>query len=532
MRALVILLFTGIASSLTLRQHSLQRLPNGNHYRVIVQRRELLMHAGTSTTSLPDNSKKQLHDEVRKVAIPALAACIVEPALSLVDTYFVGKSTLAAVATLGLAGMSINGALFNIIAAATSPLGTGTTAVISKLRGEEEEMQAMNTNTTTTPSSNTSQVGTLFLNGIALSASIGVILSSAILLGGKSFLRHAFDIRQVDFLTTATSYFRIRGLSLPSVLINLVVFGFSIAVQDVVAPILSIVTAFWVNVVGDWLLCGVLGQGLTGAAIATTLSSYLGSLLALRHLFLKYTIDLPRVGDGRRIDWNRLFDRKGLQLFFAASGPLFAGAVANTLTYSAGARVTAFTTNAIVMNEIASHQIVMGSWWFLSFFSSPFSLVGQAILPKDLNAKRNDRARQLIVLLLRSAGVVATATTAVNVALLWGFPTLFTQNPAVHSLLQSVGVQSSVSLGLICLATVMDGLFIGCGRLGDYVKASVLSTATAWLYYALVAIPQKQGLVGTWNGLLIFCLTRFLYFGTRLGGLLRQIVARDEAGRQ
>ena len=42
-------------------------------------------------------------------------------------------------ATVGLAGMSINGALFNIIAAATAPLGTGTTAVISRVRGLQEQ---------------------------------------------------------------------------------------------------------------------------------------------------------------------------------------------------------------------------------------------------------------------------------------------------------------------------------------------------------------------------------------------------------
>ena len=38
--------------------------------------------------------------------------------------------------------MSVNSALFNIIAAATAPLGTGTTAVISKMRGLEEQERA------------------------------------------------------------------------------------------------------------------------------------------------------------------------------------------------------------------------------------------------------------------------------------------------------------------------------------------------------------------------------------------------------
>ena len=58
----------------------------------------------------------------------------------------------------------------------------------------------------------------------------------------------------------------------------------------------------------------------------------------------------------------------------------------------------------------------------------------------------------------------------------------------------------------------MDGIFVGCGKLKEYVQAGCLSTAVAWLYYSLIAIPKKQGLVGTWNGLVLFCLTRFLYY--------------------
>ena len=326
-------------------------------------------------------------------------------------------------ATLGLAGMGINTALFNIIAAATAPLATGTAAVISKLRGEEELLGR----NITAPDST---VGNVFMNGIALAASIGALLSATILLGGRTFLRRAFALQPgSDFLSVTVSYFHIRCLSLPSVLVNLVLFGFSIAVQDVLAPVLSIVTAFWVNVLGDFLLCGVLGYGLAGAAIATTVSSYLGSLLALRYLIMKFKLRVPRTVKGR-ISWSQLFDRKRLKLFFSASAPLVIGSMANTLTYSSGARITSFTAAAgasVAMQEIAAHQVVMGLWWFLSWFASPLFLTGQAILPKDISASKQGRAKKLIRLLAKLAMIVSAVTTAANLSLLLGAPAMFTQ---------------------------------------------------------------------------------------------------------
>ena len=334
-----------------------------------------------------------------------------------------GKATIGVAATLGLAGMGINTALFNIIAAATAPLATGTAAVISKLRGEEELLWK---NITATDST----VGSVFMNGIAMAASIGALLSATILLGGRTFLRRAFELQPgSDFLSVTASYFHIRCLSLPSVLVNLVLFGFSIAVQDVLAPVLSIVTAFWVNVLGDFLLCGVLGYGLAGAAVATTVSSYLGSLLALRYLVMKFNLRLPRTIQGG-VSWSQLFDRRRLKLFFSASAPLVVGSMANTLTYSSGARITSFTAAAgasVAMQEIAAHQVVMGLWWFLSWFASPLFLTGQAILPKDISASKQGRAKKLIRLLAKLAVMVALITTAANLSLLLGAPSLFTQ---------------------------------------------------------------------------------------------------------
>lgn len=437
-------------------------------------------------------------------------------------------------ATMGLAGMSINGALFNIIAAATAPIGTGTTAVISRIRGLVEKSDskgkpghsnhvAISDNTATLGSESGSSVGEVFLSGIFLAAGGGACLTTLCILFGNSFVREVFQIRD-GLLAVTVKYLKIRGLSLPSVLLNYIVFGFSIAMQDSVAPVLSIVTAFFINVLGDYVLVGRLGYGLSGAAIATTVSSYLGSMVALRHLFKRYDIRIPRsvsssaaavggaVDSSGPIAWGKILNRRGLAMFFTASGPLLAGAMVNTLTYSAGARIASFTANpALSTIEVAAHQVVMQSWWFLSYFSSPLSLVAQAVIPKDLVKGDTRRARRMVVLLLQLAGVVATVVTVLNVLLITQFPGVFTKNLEIQRIVRSVLIPSSVSLFVICMTTATDGIFIGCGRVRDFLNASVISTTAAWVCFAY-SITNRMGLSGAWNGLLTFSVFRMLYY--------------------
>ena len=427
---------------------------------------------------------------------------------------------------MGLAGMSINSALFNIIAAATAPLGTGTTAVISRIRGQEEKQRAkmldsrMNSSSVM-PQESEIDVGQAFLNGIILAFTGGTILSSLSFLFGKSLVSKVFQVKD-GLLKATVTYLHIRGLSLPSVLLNYIVFGFSIAMQDSVAPVLSIVTAFLVNVIGDFILCGKMGYGLSGAAIATTLSSYLGSAVALNHLFKQYRIKIPRntekdeksmqgVRSGS-VAWGKLFNRRSIAMFFTASGPLLIGALVNTMTYSAGARIASFTMDPKLSTiDVAAHQIVMQSWWFLSYFSSPFSLVAQAVIPKDIAKKDTKRVKAMATLLLRLTCIVGLFVSALNLLLISRFPGTFTKNVDIQKIVQTVLMPSTISLFIICMSTVSDGIFIGSGAIQDFLTASVLSTTAAWSYYAF-SIKQKIGLAGAWNGLLIFSIVRMAYY--------------------
>lgn len=82
----------------------------------------------------------------------------------------------------------------------------------------------------------------------------------------------------------------------------------------------------------------------------------------------------------------------------------------------------------------------------------------------------------MISLLLKLASVVGVSVTIINILLIVYFPNLFSSDMSIQRIMKFVLKSSSVSLFVICMSTVSDGIFIGCDFVSDYLKASVLST--------------------------------------------------------
>eukprot|EP01039_Chlorochromonas_danica_P002028 gene2028-2211_t len=459
---------------------------------------------------------RQLLIQIANVAFPAFCVCIVEPALSIVDMFFVSKYSLGEVSTQALAALSVNGAIFNLIAAVTSPLCTGTTAVVSKALGREDHPK--------------DSLEKILIHGIVL-ALLGGSLWTVILHTCKGItLSQVFGL-DVFMQSLAGSYLSIRALALPFTLLTYVIIGFSLAVQDGKTPLRSIIISTIVNVLGDWLLVGRMKLGLAGAAWATTISTIcaaLGTTLTLfyKHRQLspqhqpsafdsKYEQPFPKTKSIKNkmlsiihfIQWERLRE------FFSTSLLLLAGALANTVTYSSGARISAVTmTSSQSVVHIAAHQIVMQLWWFVSFFSSSLSLAAQSLLPAHVqNNQQSSIARRMTKLMLNLALIVATVCTAIMAGLLY-FPSVFTNDLAVQGKVQMVRWQAISSMFIICVTTALDGIFIGWDRVWQYIGASVLSSSAAWAYFLLIALPNKLGVKGAWNGIVVFSSTRLMFY--------------------
>ena len=96
---------------------------------------------------------------------------------------------------------------------------------------------------------------------------------------------------------------------------------------DQITPVRAIAAAAAVNVVGDLLLIGPCGLGLSGAAAATALANYAAAAMVVGPLWRRYR---PRWRRPRYADLRR---------FAAVSGALLAGTSFASLTYAATPRV-------------------------------------------------------------------------------------------------------------------------------------------------------------------------------------------------
>ena len=515
---------------------------------------------------------------------------------------------------IDLAAMSINGALFNILAAATAPLCVGTTALVSQAQGRQRNIHAQkghnsdlsDSNNTTTPTISSlvtysDESYRILINGLFLSLITGITLNILSIYTIPTLIKLLFK-PTTAVLTSAVTYFKIRMLSLPFTLANYVIVGFSLGTQHILAPIISIIISLLINICGDYIFISIFKLGLKGAAIATTLSSVFGSSLAVyillytyyksytsnntnnksnndnksihatttntttttsesentntitnnnNNILAKFKAKLRGIYSTIKSYTTNNIDINIITKLFSTSGLLFTGSMLNTLTYSSLTKIAATTTGihtpihthihtlhptstastssltssigssgiiggGEVINlstiHMSAHQLTMQSWWFLSYFSSPISLIAQSLLPREIEAKNNIRIKLLLKYIIRLTYSIAIIMTILNMYISLYTTRYFTSSQVILYTAKSILIQSSLSQLIICITTALDGVFIGSDKIYTYIKACLISTLSAWIYF-LYAVYKGEGLTGAWNGLLIFGVVRLVYFG-------------------
>ena len=224
------------------------------------------------------------------------------------------------------------------------------------------------------------------------------------------------------------------------------------------------------------------------------------------------------------INISNLVDINYLKTFFGTSSSLLQGSLINTLTYSSASKIASIVADGGLQSitHIAAHQIVMQIWWFLSFFSSPLSLVAQAVLPRDIVAKRVKRANKLTIELIKVGTILASLCTLVNGVLLMKYNHIFTKNTVISDLSKTVIVPTLISQFVICITTILDGIFIGNGLLSKYNTACIIATCFGWLFYGFT-IWKGTGITGTWNALLAFSISRLVYYLMNIRNIVRTV---------
>lgn len=396
------------------------------------------------------------------MSVPVLLSLIAEPLTGLVDTAFVAKLGTDPLAALGIGTMVLSSAfwIFNF-------LGIGTQTEISHCIGADNKKD-----TSTTAST-----------ALMLALAIGFVawLLPTFFLPQISQFMGAEGVMQslsIDYMT-----YRLAGG--PAVLFIMASFGIFRGLQDMRTPLIVTTVVNALNVLLDWLLIFGIGPfpelGVTGAALATTISHYIGMVITLYALHKKLGLtpkfDLHRCKRLLSIGWDMTI-RTGLVIAF--------------LLYCTR---TATHAGAI---EGAAHQGIRQFVVFNTMLLDTFAITGQSLT--GFFKGKNDNA--MIKQVIRHTFGYSFITGIVTGGLMIAGADLFAEfliPPESYSVFFAAWTVVAIFQPTNSLSYATDGILWGIGDFAFTRNAMCISCIIGIGFIGLITMFQPpQPLVWIW----------------------------------
>ena len=238
------------------------------------------------------NNEREAHPPttvaLARFALPTLAAWLVSPLMSLVDTAVVGRESATLLAALGPATM-----IGDSMSYLCSFLGVATTNLVATEFAAPQEGTADADGTAEQKGGGGSRrdaLAQIFGSGARLAALCGVVSALLQLSFGRAVLCLYTDARSAALVAPAFEYVRIRALGAPAALLARVGTAACLALKDPLTPLLAVAASGLLNLALDVLLVSVLGFGIGGAAWATLVSEAACAAIVLRAVRLKLAL--------------------------------------------------------------------------------------------------------------------------------------------------------------------------------------------------------------------------------------------------
>lgn len=334
--------------------------------------------AGEGLTHAPDTSSQILppsYREIFKFGLPTLGIWLLQPILGLIDSSFIGMSnnpsSVAQLAGIGpgIAWIDSTSYLFCFLGIATTNLYA--TALYNE--ADENKAQRILSHATLTS----------FGFGIFLSlVQYGFAPSVVTKLCGTCFESIPFSIE----------YCKIRSIASVFAIPQTIIQSAFIVRKQTLTPLIAVLLGSLINIFGDWLLVGVMKQGLNGAAWATLASQFVGFVYLLYSAFTEFRRNTPTSSTSQllskireQIHVPKLTDISKILVF---SGPLFIILFFKAFLWS-------YTTYAVAtsgLGQLAAHQIMINIFLFFVIFGDVFSQVSQTYIPMFMGEKQPSKS--------------------------------------------------------------------------------------------------------------------------------------------
>ncbi len=425
------------------------------------------------------------------IALPMIISTVSVPLLGIVDTAVLGHLD----SPLYLAAVAAGSTVFSVLFMGLNFLRMGTTGISAQAFGAEDNRAS--------------------LDSLQQPLLIALALAALLLLLQRPVIHLAATLLAPEPVVAGylRDYYLIRIWSAPAMLINLVMVGWLLGMQNARAALVAFLVVNVSNMLLDVVFVLGLGMDVRGVAWATVIAEYLATVacvLLVRRTLGKLGIRWHFAGAGTSQQYLRLLRVNG-NLFLRSVALMFVFAFITARGARLGADVLA--TNAVLLNFL----------YFFSYAQDGLANAAEALTGKAAGARSR-------------AGLELTVRTALRWTALFalGFATTYAiAGPLVIDLLTGLeNIRTAardylpwlVALPLVAAwCFLYDGVYIGMTRTRE--MRTVMMSCTLLVFLPVWFGLQAYGNHALWAALIAFMAVRSLamhlwYRRLRSGGQL------------
>ncbi|MDY6122501.1 MAG: MATE family efflux transporter [Porphyromonas sp.] len=284
----------------------------------------------------------------------------------------------------------------------------------------------------------------------------------------------------------------------PAALSLYVLNGWFVGMQNTRIPMWVAVTQNVINIALSFYLTSFVSMGVIGLAIGTVVAQYIGVLLLLLALRLKFPRFLGLIRLRHFVDTNQWASSAGVGLMLMLRTILLGG-ISLYFTY-ASARLGA--------SVLAANTLLMQLFTLFSYFLDGFAYAGEALGGRYIGERRGD----LFALMLRQLFLIGLLIALVVGLLYFLFPfsllNLLTDKAEVCR--EAMRFVPWVALIPLCsfAAFLWDGVMVGATASGGMLGAMLLGALVFFMVY--LTTMQRLGGHGLWVAFDLYLLARSL----------------------
>ncbi|MCF6217898.1 MAG: MATE family efflux transporter [Gammaproteobacteria bacterium] len=414
------------------------------------------------------------HRPILRLALPLMLSNLSIPLLGLVDTAVVGHLEHA----YYLGAVALGALIFSFLFWGFGFLRMGTTGLIAQAFGEENNHE---------------------IHATLVRASLLALLFSLLI------LLLQYPIGQLAFYLLdgshpvehyAQQYFTLRIWSAPATLLNYVLIGWMLGMQNVRGPLVMLLVTNLTNIVLDlWFVVG-LGMTVDGVAIASVIAEYIGCAVGI-----VLTFQLLKQHPAQW-QWEQILKRHKLRQLVTLNSNIMLRTLCLIFT------LAFFTAQGAKMGDLilAANAILINFQTLMAYALDGFAHAAEALVGRAIGkCDRRALKRAIYTAAFWSLGFALLFVAFYALAGQWMIDQL-SDIEAVRSVANEYLIWSIFMPLVAVWGYLFDGIFIGATRARE--MRNTMLASTLLVFFPAWWLLQPWGNHGLWAALMLFMVAR------------------------